>query len=186
MQLLKNRTNQQGKSQKNMAPDRPDASDVDSGGAATAEPAIARVFDFCDSFTTERTAATEEQIVEEEEVPMVKADCNNADGKVAECDDELTSLNWLHQQNLLKGLDITEQQQQQQQQQQEQQDQLQQQQQLIQDILIKEESVSSNLICDDSLDTSENTNSVSSIEDNFFYGNIFDMAKCFFVLNEVS
>lgn len=64
-------------------------------------------------------------------------------------DDELTSLSWLHQQNLLKGLDISN---------------------PSKDM--KHENMLNNNICDDIADFSENTNSVSSLDDSFCPGKI--------------
>jgi len=62
-------------------------------------------------------------------------------------DDELTSLSWLHQQNLLKGLDISN---------------------PSKDM--KHENMINNNICDDMADFSENTNSISSLDDSFCPG----------------
>lgn len=62
-------------------------------------------------------------------------------------DDELTSLSWLHQQNLLKGLDISD---------------------PSKDM--KHENMLNNNICDDVADFSENTNSVSSLDDSLCPG----------------
>lgn len=63
-------------------------------------------------------------------------------------DDELTSLSWLHQQNLLKGLDISN----------------------PSKDMKHENMLNNNNICDDIADFSENTNSVSSMDDSFCPG----------------
>jgi forkhead box protein N len=157
-----------------MAPDRPDASEVEAGA-----PLVRRVFGFCEAYNitegdnasghqehyVEETSLTaDEVVIEEEELeddeeeeeddevvvpPMVKPEpCD--DKSSSHSDDDLTSLSWLHQQNLLKGLEITSQ-------------------------PVKatkdENALNINVICEDSLDISENTNSVSSLDDSYSPGN---------------
>lgn len=169
-----------------MAPDRPDASDTSDagGGGGTVGPVVTRVFGFCDAFTLRQNRDHHQQqqqhqqhftpvevdplasgdgdseiVIEEEEVPLVPKDEDvpkeePIDGDQRVCgqsDDELTSLSWLHQQNLLKDLDITE------------------------HAVKKEEEEDvgdNNIICEDSLDVSENTNSVSSLDESYSPGNI--------------
>lgn len=144
-----------------MAPDRPDASDVETGGVAG--PVITRVFGFCEAFTLkegdnanhqqhqqfveEQTIAADEIVIDEEEIPMVPK--SEPGDEKTQSDDDLTSLSWLHQQNLLKGLEITEH---------------------PVKILKEETIINNNIICEDSLDISENTNSVSSLDDSYSPG----------------
>lgn len=75
--------------------------------------------------------------------------------KNSQSDDELTSLSWLHQQNLLKGLDISN-----------------------PSKNIKHENMLNNNICDDMADFSENTNSVSSLDDSFCPGKMSVFKIC--------
>ncbi|XP_031784550.1 forkhead box protein N2 isoform X2 [Nasonia vitripennis] len=141
-----------------MAPDRPDASDVETGSVA--DPVVTRVFGFCEAFTLkegdnanhqqhqqfveEQTIAGDEIVIEEEEIPMIPK--SEPGDEKTQSDDDLTSLSWLHQQNLLKSLEITE----------------------HPGKVVKEENViNNNIICEDSLDISENTNSVSSLDDSY-------------------
>ncbi|XP_023246303.1 forkhead box protein K2-like [Copidosoma floridanum] len=159
-----------------MAPDRPDAAVVDDGrdlvvggGPCT----VARVFGFCEAFAVKEAEAPQPRFVEEtmalssnevviglqqqqlEEsavAPMVRLaeeKANNGGGGtsvvIGQSDDELTSLSWLHQQNLLKGLEISDRP-------------------AMAAKISKGEVV---VKVEDSFDTSENTNSVSSLDDSF-------------------
>lgn len=74
-------------------------------------------------------------------------------------DDELTSLSWLHQQNLLKGLDISN---------------------PSKDM--KHENMLNNNICDDMADFSENTNSISSLDDSFCPGRNIYLLYIYYLL----
>lgn len=85
--------------------------------------------------------------------------CENTEKNIEknnQSDDELTSLSWLHQQNLLKGLDISN---------------------PSKDM--KHENMLNNNICDDMADFSENTNSISSLDDSFCPGKLHVYIVCF-------
>ncbi|KAJ8684077.1 hypothetical protein QAD02_019869 [Eretmocerus hayati] len=85
-----------------------------------------------------------EEIIIEEEVPL-KSERSADDKGGSQSDDDLTSLSWLHQQNLLKGLELTEHHG------------------VIKTVRV-ENILNNNIECEDSLDNSESTHSISSIE----------------------
>lgn len=129
-----------------MAPDRPENSDQDGGGGG--QPVI---FGFCESFGmkdaenhqyyVEETTAT---AADDTEVVIEASDVKPPSTQQS-MDDDLTSLSWLHQQNLLKGLEIPK--------------------------TAKDENIlNNNIECDDSLDVSENASSVSSLDDSLSHG----------------
>ncbi|KAF7397609.1 hypothetical protein HZH68_008831 [Vespula germanica] len=102
--------NDQGRTQRDMPPDRPDSTESNS------------------SYDVQEELPINEKSIE----------------KNSHSDDDLTSLSWLHQQNLLKGLEISN---------------------PSKDI--KNENLLNNNVCDDIADFSENTNSVSSLDDSY-------------------
>ncbi|XP_014238877.1 probable serine/threonine-protein kinase roco9 isoform X2 [Trichogramma pretiosum] len=161
-----------------MAPDRPDAQDVDSGGAeaSVAMPVapseeqmssktISNVYNFCKSREGDQNQSTclmEESSTTEEEVVTMRPESlqpNSGNEERTASDDDLTSLSWLHQQNILKSLDISERQQK------EKYEGLQEEQVITIERSTKTNDVESNMFCEDSLDVSETTNSVSSSDD---------------------
>ncbi|XP_020292286.1 forkhead box protein N2-like isoform X3 [Pseudomyrmex gracilis] len=129
----------------NMPPDRPDASGVETDIKLNSSQ----------DYKFGETAYTMND--KEKENTSVLADANSTNkyqGEIPRCekpvertsqpDDELTSLSWLHQQNLLKGLEISN---------------------PSKDM--KHENLLNNNICEDMADFSENTNSISSLDDSF-------------------
>ncbi|XP_058801144.1 forkhead box protein N2-like [Phymastichus coffea] len=135
-----------------MAPDRPDASDVVTNGIpiATSTYGLCNTFGIKESDSANHQQYLEESMVHASEIVIeeeVKPEINEK--PINQSDDDLTSLSWLHQQNLLKGLDITEQQ-------------------PIKNV--KDENILNNNVVayEDSLDTSENTNSVSSLDESYY------------------
>lgn len=125
-----------------MPPDRPDASDVEIGLNN------AQVFNFRETVYTMK----EQEKEKEKENTSSYTEGNTTEQlsvseksveKNSQSDDDLTSLSWLHQQNLLKGLDISN------------------------PKAMKNENVLNNNVCDDMADFSENTNSVSSLDDGY-------------------
>lgn len=137
-----------------MAPDRPDASDMVTGGIPVATPTygLCNAFGIKESDNANHQQYIEESLVHEGEIVIeeeVKPEINEKPSN--QSDDDLTSLSWLHQQNLLKGLEISEQQPLK---------------------TAKDENILNNnvVVCDDSLDISENTNSVSSLEESYSPG----------------
>ncbi|KAG7198695.1 hypothetical protein KM043_001691 [Ampulex compressa] len=133
----------EGYSKRNMPPDRPDASGIETEiGLNTT-----RVFDFGEPAYTMKERENTSAFVDpnssdelHEDVPISEKSIE----KNNQSDDELTSLSWLHQQNLLKGLDISN---------------------PSKDI--KHENILNNNVCDDIADFSENTNSISSLDDGY-------------------
>lgn len=135
----------------NMPPDRPDASGIETDIELNSTQ----------GYNFGETAYTMND--KEKENASVLVDTNSANkcqSEISRCekteknieknnqsDDELTSLSWLHQQNLLKGLDISN---------------------PSKDM--KHENMLNNNICDDMADFSENTNSISSLDDSFCPG----------------
>ncbi|XP_029169803.1 forkhead box protein N3-like isoform X2 [Nylanderia fulva] len=131
-----------------MPPDRPDASGIETDIELNSTQ----------DYNFGKTAYTMND--KEKENASVLADTNSTNkcqSEISRCekteknieknsqsDDELTSLSWLHQQNLLKGLDISN---------------------PSKDM--KHENMLNNNICDDMADFSENTNSISSLDDSF-------------------
>ncbi|XP_039313893.1 forkhead box protein N3 isoform X1 [Solenopsis invicta] len=131
----------------NMPPDRPDASGIETD----IELNSSQDYNFGENNYTMND--------KEKENASVLADSNSPNDcqseiprwdksmeKNNQSDDELTSLSWLHQQNLLKGLDISN---------------------PSKDIKHENMNMLNNNICDDIADFSENTNSVSSLDDSF-------------------
>ncbi|KYN44898.1 Forkhead box protein N3 [Trachymyrmex septentrionalis] len=127
-----------------MPPDRPDASGIETD----IELISSQDYNFGENVTMND---------KEKENASVLTDSNSTNDcqseipkwekvmeKNSQSDDELTSLSWLHQQNLLKGLDISN-----------------------PSKNMKHENMLNNNICDDMADFSENTNSVSSLDDSF-------------------
>lgn len=128
-----------------MPPDRPDASGIETD----IELNSTQDYNFGEAAYTMND--------KEKENASVLADSNSTkkcQGEIPRCeksieknnqsDDELTSLSWLHQQNLLKGLEISN---------------------PSKDM--KHENMLNNNICEDMADFSENTNSISSLDDSF-------------------
>lgn len=131
-----------------MPPDRPDASGIETDIKLSSTQ----------DYSFGETAYTMND--KEKENTSVLADANSTNkyqGEIPRCeksvertsqpDDELTSLSWLHQQNLLKGLEISN---------------------PSKDM--KHENLLNNNVCDDMADFSENTNSISSLDDSFCSG----------------
>ncbi|XP_074116160.1 uncharacterized protein LOC141538506 isoform X2 [Cotesia typhae] len=166
-----------------MAPDRPDA----SGLVATCGLTVTRVFNIGDSVVTLKKADNTSAFADKSNIatvdvassdvisnPTVVKHFNDLGNplitKLNQSDDDLTSLTWLHQQNLLKGLEISS-----------------------PTKNIKDENIfinnnnnndnkinnnnnnntnnnniNNNNVCEDSTELSENTNSISSLDDNYF------------------
>lgn len=126
-----------------MAPDRPDESDVETGvGLATENN-----FSYCQDYLAkegDNANTFSESNVKEEMVQEHLLTKDVIEEKENQSDDDLTSLSWLHQQNILTGLEIP----------------------ASNNKEIKKENLFNNNVCEDSLDISdENTNSISSFEE---------------------
>ncbi|XP_066593851.1 forkhead box protein N3-like isoform X2 [Prorops nasuta] len=118
-----------------MPPDRPDSSGMETAVRMnTTQP-----YNFGEIEENSYTKANSAEELNEEVSNNVKVIEKNS-----QSDDDLTSLSWLHQQNLLKSLDISD---------------------PSKDI--KNENILNNNVCDDAADYSENTNSISSLDDNY-------------------
>ncbi|XP_076243845.1 uncharacterized protein LOC143185039 [Calliopsis andreniformis] len=124
-----------------MPPDRPDASGIEAGMHGT------QIFSFGETVYGMKEKENMSAFVEsnssdelQEEISMSEKSIE----KTNQLDDDLTSLSWLHQQNLLKGLDISN---------------------PSKDI--KSENILNNNVCDDMAEFSENTNSISSLDDGY-------------------
>lgn len=132
-----------------MPPDRPDASSI----ATDIELNSTQDFSFGEAAYTmndkekENASVLAESRATNNECPSEISRCERSIEKNNQSDDELTSLSWLHQQNLLKGLEISN---------------------PSKDM--KHENMLNNNICDDMADFSENTNSISSLDDSFCPG----------------
>lgn len=131
-----------------MPPDRPDASGIET------DIALNSIQNF--SFEKAAYAMNDKQkenanmLAESKSTNECQTEisrCEKSIEKNSQSDDELTSLTWLHQQNLLKGLEIPN-----------------------PSKNMKHENILNNNICDDIADFSENTNSVSSLDDGFCPG----------------
>ncbi|XP_076758118.1 forkhead box protein N3 isoform X4 [Xylocopa sonorina] len=122
-----------------MPPDRPDASDVETGIGLSST----QVFNFRETVYTMKEKENSSAFVETNSTDELSM-CEKSIEKNSQSDDDLTSLSWLHQQNLLKGLDISN-----------------------PTKVMKNENVLNNNVCDDTADFSENTNSVSSLDDGY-------------------
>lgn len=136
----------QGRTQRDMPPDRPDSTGMERG----IELRSNQIFNFQDATYKTREHNNTNAFVEsnssydvQEELPINEKSIE----KNSHSDDDLTSLSWLHQQNLLKGLEISN---------------------PSKDI--KNENLLNNNVCDDIADFSENTNSVSSLDDSYCSG----------------
>ncbi|XP_017793059.1 PREDICTED: bromodomain-containing protein DDB_G0270170-like isoform X1 [Habropoda laboriosa] len=122
-----------------MPPDRPDGSDMETGmGLSSTQD-----FDFEETLYTMKKEEDTSDFVETNSTDELSMSEKSIE-KNSQSDDDLTSLSWLHQQNLLKGLDISN---------------------PSKDM--KSENVLNNNVCDDMADFSENTNSVSSLDDGY-------------------
>jgi len=137
-----------------MPPDRPDASGVETD----IELISSQDYNFDENVTMNDKEKENASVLTDSNLTN---DCQSeipkwekAMEKNNQSDDELTSLSWLHQQNLLKGLDISN-----------------------PSKNMKHENMLNNNICDDMADFSENTNSVSSLDDSFCPGKI-SVFKC--------
>lgn len=127
-----------------MPPDRPDTSDVETGiGLST------QVFNFGETVYTMKEKENANVFVETNSTDELSMSEKSIE-KNSQSDDDLTSLSWLHQQNLLKGLDISNPTKE-----------------------MKNENVLNNNICDDMADYSENTNSISSLDDGYCPGDYY-------------
>lgn len=154
-----------------MAPDRPDASGIETACGLT----VTRVFSFddpmltlkeADSANSERNSASTIDVVASSldtvnnlSVAKSPSELGSAiTTKQNQSDDDLTSLAWLHQQNLLKGLEISS-----------------------PTKSIKDEHIinNNNNLCEDSAELSENTNSISSLDDSYFAGK--EKINCVFI-----
>jgi len=134
-----------------MPPDRPDASGIETD----IELNSTQDYNFGETVYTmndkekENTSVLADSNLTNEyqsEIPR----CEKSMEKNNQSDDELTSLSWLHQQNLLKGLEISN-----------------------PSKNMKHENMLNNNICDDIADFSENTNSISSLDDSFCPGKTY-------------
>ncbi|XP_033342846.1 uncharacterized protein LOC117229973 isoform X1 [Megalopta genalis] len=127
----------------NMPPDRPDASGVETGVGLNST----QVFSFGETVYTMKEEENASAFIETNSSDELHEDISMTEKSIeknSQLDDDLTSLSWLHQQNLLKGLDIAN---------------------PPKDI--KNENVLNNNVCDDPADFSENTNSISSLDDGY-------------------
>ncbi|XP_068993361.1 interference hedgehog isoform X6 [Neodiprion pinetum] len=126
-----------------MAPDKPDAGDVEG----TVGLPITRVFSCGDAAYVLKEGDNASVFSESNLVDGIHEEVGIIDKSVEKTnhsDDDLTSLSWLHQQNLLKGLEISR--------------------------PAKDLQTTINLnnnVCDDTADLSENTNSISSLDDGY-------------------
>lgn len=127
-----------------MPPDRPDASDVETGIRLSTQ-----VFNFGDTVYTMKEKENASVFVETNSTDELSMSEKSIE-KNSQSDDDLTSLSWLHQQNLLKGLDISNPTKE-----------------------MKNENVLNNNVCDDMADYSENTNSISSLDDGYCPGDYY-------------
>lgn len=135
---------------RNMPPDRPDASGIETD----IELSSTQDFNFGEAthMMNDKEKENTSVLAESKSTNECQNDiprCEESIEKNSQSDDELTSLSWLHQQNLLKGLEISN---------------------PSKDM--KHENILNNNIGDDIADFSENTNSVSSLDDSFCPGNI--------------
>lgn len=137
-----------------MAPDRPDTTNMETAVGLT----VTHVLDCGEAIYSVRDEdiATEGSSIDELNEGSPRSDKSM---KSNQSDDDLTSLTWLHQQNLLKSLEISK-----------------------SSKSAKEENVLNNNICDD---LSENTNSVSSLDESYSTGIqfIIPSSSIFFILN---
>nr|XP_031835400.1 forkhead box protein N3-like isoform X3 [Nomia melanderi] len=127
----------------NMPPDRPDASGIETGVGLNST----QVFSFGETVYTMKEEENASAFVETNSSDDLHKDISVSEKSIeknSQLDDDLTSLSWLHQQNLLKGLDISN---------------------PSKDM--KNENVLNNNVCDDAADFSENTNSISSLDDGY-------------------
>lgn len=131
-----------------MPPDRPDASGVETGIGLSST----QVFNFGETVYTMKEKENASAFVETNSTEELSMSDKSVE-KNSQSDDDLTSLSWLHQQNLLKGLDISN---------------------PTKDT--KNENALNNNVCDDTADFSENTNSVSSLDDGYCPGNFQSLA----------
>lgn len=135
-----------------MPPDRPDA----SGAETEIGLSSTQVLNFGEAVYKMKEKENTNALVETNSTDELSMSEKSIE-KNSQSDDDLTSLSWLHQQNLLKGLDISN---------------------PTKDT--KNENVLNNNVCDDTADFSENTNSVSSLDDGYCPGNRY--AYIFFLL----
>ena len=131
-----------------MPPDRPDASGVETGIGLSST----QVFNFGETVYTMKEKENASAFVETNSTEELSMSDKSVE-KNSQSDDDLTSLSWLHQQNLLKGLDISN---------------------PTKDT--KNEKALNNNVYDDTADFSENTNSVSSLDDGYCPGNFQSLA----------
>lgn len=132
----------------NMPPDRPDASGIETDIKLNSSQdykfgETAYTMNDKEKENTSVLADANSTNKYQSEVPR----CEKSVERTSQPDDELTSLSWLHQQNLLKGLEISN---------------------PSKDM--KHENLLNNNICEDMADFSENTNSISSLDDSFCSG----------------
>lgn len=137
----------------NMPPDRPDASAIETD----MELNSTQDYKFGEAAYTMNDKEKENaSVLADTKVSTKKCSqgeiprCEKPIEKNNQSDDELTSLSWLHQQNLLKGLEISN---------------------PSKDM--KRENRLNNNVCEDMADFSENTNSISSLDDSFCPGKIY-------------
>ncbi|KAK0093931.1 hypothetical protein PV326_012307, partial [Microctonus aethiopoides] len=153
-----------------MAPERPDSSGMDTTCGLT----VTRVFNIGDGVHTLKEADNANAFADKRNCigsinaatpdpiknsPVIKNTVPSAEHgktiKTSQSDDDLTSLAWLHQQNVLKGLEISSPTKS-----------------IKDDNIINNNNNNSNInnnnVCEDSVDFSENTNSISSLDDNYF------------------
>ncbi|XP_015605657.1 uncharacterized protein LOC107272726 [Cephus cinctus] len=126
-----------------MSPDRPDATGMETAVGLT----ITRVLSFREAVYTLKEGDNASTFVETSSSDELNKEIDISEKSIeknSQSDDDLTSLSWLHQQNLLKGLEISD-----------------------PSKNIKSENILNNNICEDSADLSENTNSISSLDDSY-------------------
>lgn len=130
-----------------MAPDKPDAAELETGVGL----AVTRVFSYGDAVYALKEGDNASVFTESNSVDEIHEEVGINDKSVeksSHSDDDLTSLTWLHQQNLLKGLEISS-----------------------PSKTLQATINLNNNVCDDAADLSENTNSISSLDDGYSPGN---------------
>ena len=156
-----------------MAPDRPDATGIEATACGLI---VTRVMNCGDTLFTLKegdnastyaetnSADKQQQQKQSDDTAMTIAKAPSPEKtsiKPSQTDDDLTSLSWLHQQNLLKGLDISSPTKS-----------------AKHDNIINNNNNNNNSsnnnnnnnVCEDSAEFSENTNSISSLDDSYFAG----------------
>ncbi|XP_012260337.2 uncharacterized protein LOC105688521 [Athalia rosae] len=126
-----------------MAPDKPDTAGVETAVGLS----VTRVINYGDAVYALKEGDNASVFTESNSVDGINEEISINEKSVeksSHSDDDLTSLSWLHQQNLLKGLEISN-----------------------PSKNIQSSISLNNNVCDDAADLSENTNSISSLDDGY-------------------